>query len=78
MTGWVPQWHIFLPGSERKVTVPQSLVALLHEKFPDSPLGMFVNTAREPRFTYDKWTYEDILYLPKYSSFTSDGYWVFP
>lgn len=70
--GWVTHWHMVLPGTESQVTVPHSVLLDLRSKFdPGTQLLLILYGAREPRFAYEQWSYDD-LNLPSYTSFTLD------
>lgn len=72
MTGRVLQWEMVLPGSETQVTVPETALQALRAKYPPgAELLLTLTGAREPRFAYEQWNYDN-LSLPSYTSFTLD------
>ncbi len=78
MFGDVPQWHIVVPGSERRVTMPASMVNALRDKYePGSMLKLTLIQGREPRFGFDQWAYDDTS-IASYTSFTFDGLYFAP
>lgn len=72
LAGPIPQWHMVVPGSERRITVPPSVLQRLRNKYPPgTTLQLTLITAREPRFSYDQWNYTN-LDVPAFTSFTWD------
>ncbi len=68
----LPIWHIVLPGSERRVTMPTSVVDGLRASFPEgTTLRLTLITGSEPRFSFDQWDYSDTS-MASYTSFTYD------
>ena len=55
------------------MVVPEAIVRELEEKYPDGAyLQLTLVTGREPRFSYDQWSYRD-LGLDAFTSFTYDA-----
>lgn len=70
MAGPISFWHIVLPGTERRVSLPPSAVSALKARFsPGELIYMNILLAREPRFAYDQWTYGDMS-LDAFTSYT--------
>ncbi|AKU93068.1 IPT/TIG domain-containing protein [Vulgatibacter incomptus] len=63
-------WHIVLPGTERQVQLPASVLDELRTMFPrGTELDMQLISGREPRFTFDQWGYSD-TWVQNYTSFS--------
>lgn len=74
--GPTPLWHIVLPGTERRVSLPRSVVQDLRASFPPgTQLRLLISLGREPRFSFDQWTYADI-YLSSFTSYSSTGVYI--
>lgn len=74
LAGFVPQWHMVVPGTERRVTIPPAAWAKMVAKFEGKSLFLSIIGAREPRFTYDSWTYTNVRSFLEYNSFTYTQY----
>jgi hypothetical protein len=73
LSGLVPLWQIVVPGRERRVVVPEEVVDELERLYPAGAyLQLTLITGREPRFSYDQWSY-DHLGLDAFTSFTYDA-----
>jgi len=70
----IPQWHIVVPGNERRVSVPPEVLQRLRNKYdPGTALVVTHVTGVEPRFSYDQWNYQN-LFVDAFTSFTVDQF----
>lgn len=66
----IPEWHVVLPGDERRVTMPESVRQALSLKFGgQTVLAVDFITGSQPTFDFPGWNYAGIS-LGNFTSFT--------
>lgn len=66
----IPEWHVVLPGDERRVSIPEAVLDELRAKFGgETILRVDLITGSQPRFEFPEWNYMNIS-LGNFSSFT--------
>src|SRR5690606_12623883 len=71
----IPHWHTVLPGSERRVTIPDAVRAELRAKLGGSPVFVTFITGSQPKFEFPEWNYSNIG-LASFTSFTYHSFWI--
>jgi len=69
----IPVWHAVLPGTERRFTIPPSVIDSLRAQFRGAQMRMTLVQGAEPRFDFGQWGYAD-MGLNAYTSFTYDTF----
>ena len=73
-----PVWHLVVPGTENRVTLPPTMMQKIRDQYPrGSLLVAQIMQGREPRFGYDQWSYND-LYINAWTSFTGVAFLLQP
>lgn len=70
LAGPILQWQMVVPGTETRVVVPPQVLATLKSRYPPGMqlTGQLIR-AREPRFDFGQWTYDN-LNMGLFTSFT--------
>src|SRR5690606_10318872 len=62
-------WHMVVPGSERRVVVPQEVVQTLRDRLGSSPVRVDIIGGKHPTFDFPEWNYPSIG-LANFTAFT--------
>lgn len=66
----IPEWHVVLPGNERRVTMPDAVLEALRARFETSTVLLVdLIGGSQPRFDFPEWNYLNIS-LGTFTNFT--------
>lgn len=70
-------WHMVVPGSERRVVVPQEVVQTLRDRLGSSPVRVDIIGGKHPTFDFPEWNYPSIG-LANFTAFTITAFMMIP
>lgn len=73
----ISEWHMVLPGDERRVTVPDAVRDALRAKLGDTPIRVDIIAGSQPTFDFPEWNYAGIG-LASFTSFTYHAFMMVP